>query len=101
MSPHPVGSQPETNVRKLLVAFDVAAAEYGRIVGVRPAARLVGVTERRIVQAIRKGELKATRLGKDYVIRISDLRRYLQRRRPRGRPRRRPGRPRKGTKRSL
>jgi excisionase family DNA binding protein len=75
--------------------LDKAVREFGRLVGVRLAARLVGVSERRVVQAIRDGELKATRLGKDYIVRISDLRRYLQRRRPRGRPRRGPGRPRK------
>jgi excisionase family DNA binding protein len=95
MAPSPSSRKPSPDAEQVLARLDKAVREFGRLVGVRFAAQLVGVSERRVVQAIRDGELKATRLGKDYVVRVADLRRYVQRRRPRGRPRRGPGRPRK------
>jgi excisionase family DNA binding protein len=51
------------------------------------AARRYGVSVERIHQMVRRGELRAERFGRAYLIRPADLERARARRRPRGRPR--------------
>lgn len=74
-------------LRRILANLDpqIAARELGRVVSVKIASRIMGVSVRRIVDYIRQKRLPANRFGKDYVVRPADLARLE--RRPPGRPR--------------
>jgi excisionase family DNA binding protein len=54
------------------------------------AARRLRVSVRRVQAMIRSGLLRATKLGRDWVIRGSDLEALRRRERPPGRPRAKP-----------
>jgi excisionase family DNA binding protein len=53
------------------------------------AARLLGLTRKGVLVAIRRGKLNATKHGRDWQISDEEIERYQQEPRQRGRPRRR------------
>ncbi|WP_419184706.1 helix-turn-helix domain-containing protein [Botrimarina mediterranea] len=51
------------------------------------AARHLGVGREAVISAIRRGNLGAHKLGRDWLVPVAELERYSKERRPVGRPR--------------
>ena len=59
-------------------------SELGNYLTITEAAELRGVSRQAIFELIKRGRLKATRLGRQWLIRKSDVRRFKAK--PAGRP---------------
>jgi len=54
----------------------------------KEAAKILGVLPRQVTRLIGAGKIKASKIGRDWIINEKDLNDYLDRRRSPGRPRR-------------
>lgn len=52
----------------------------------KDVAAYLGVSDRRIRQLVESGQLKAQRVGRDYIFTLEDVKAYATTRRPVGRP---------------
>jgi excisionase family DNA binding protein len=50
------------------------------------AGELLGVTRKMIIKLINAGRIAATKMGRDYLIPLTEIERYKRERKPAGRP---------------
>lgn len=69
----------------------MAQGEIDRLMTVEDVARALGVNDSRVRQIARAGQLKGTRIGRDWLFTPEDVAEYQKRRPPVGRPRKQQG----------